>query len=231
MGHTPHLYLPPPWPPTAVPLPPTAAHHLVKVLRLDPGASVTYTDGAGRQGEGRLLDGTVVRGPERSLPPPAIAITMAVAPPHDKDRLRFMIEKLAELEVRRITFLRTRFGAGRLPDLSKSIAWATGALEQSQGAWLMEVATVWTELASLDPANSWFAELDGAEHVEPLPAEATIAIGPEGGWAPGEIPEKAQRLGLGRTVLRVETAAIVAAGIIRRQGPDAAPFAGQEKTV
>jgi 16S rRNA (uracil1498-N3)-methyltransferase len=231
VGHIPHLYLPPPWPPTAVPLPATAAHHLVKVLRLDPGAAVTYTDGAGRHGEGHLRDGTVVRGDEHTVPPPAIAITMAVAPPHDKDRLRFMIEKLAELEVGRVRFLRTRFGAGRLPDLSKSIAWATGALEQSQGAWLMDITTAWTEPASLDPVTSWYAERDGAEQVGPLPAEATIAIGPEGGWAPGEIPENAQRLGLGRTVLRVETAAIVAAGIFRRQGSVIGPFPSQEKTV
>ena len=231
MGHTPHLYLPPPWPLTAVPLPPTAAHHLIKVLRLDPGASVTYTDGAGCHGEGRLLDGTVVRGAERSVPPPTVAITIAVAPPHDKDRLRFMVEKLAELEVRRITFLRTRFGVGRLPDLSKSIAWATGALEQSQGAWLMEITTDWTELVALDLANSWFAERGGAEQVGRLPAEATIAIGPEGGWAPGEVPHKAHRLGLGRTVLRVETAAVVAAGIFRRQGSVTGPLPSQEKTV
>jgi RsmE family RNA methyltransferase len=131
-----------------------------------------------------------------------------------------MIEKLAELEVRRITFLQTRFGAGRLPDLSKATAWAIGALEQSQGAWLPEIVPGWTDPASLDLANSWFADLDGADNPAPVPLELTIAIGPEGGWGPGEIPENATRLGLGRTVLRVETAAVVAAGLIRSRGPD-----------
>jgi RsmE family RNA methyltransferase len=198
---------------------------LAKVLRLDPGAPLTYTDGAGHHGEGRLLDGTVIRGDEHSVPPPPIAITMAVAPPHDKDRLRFMVEKLVELEVRRIIFLQTRFGGGRLPDLFKSIAWATGAMEQSRGAWLTEITPGWTHVGMLDPANSWFADHGASEGIGPLPAEATIAIGPEGGWAPGEVPEGARRLGLGRTVLRVETAAIVAAGLVRRQGPDSGVFA------
>ncbi len=215
MGHTPHLFLQQPWTSTAVPIPATAAHHLTRVLRLDAGAAVTYTDGAGHRGEGRLLEGTVIRGEEHLVPPPPVAITVAVAPPHDKDRLRFMIEKLAELEVLRVVFLKTRFGAGRLPDLFKSTAWVVGALEQSRGNWLMEIAPGWTEVGDLEAQAVWFAEQDGPEYRGSAPATVTIAIGPEGGWSPGEIPEGAARLGLGRTVLRVETAAIVAAGLLR----------------
>lgn len=203
-----------------MPIPPTAAHHLSKVLRLDPGATVTYTDGAGHHGQGQLIDGTVVRGEEHSVPPPSVAITIAVAPPHDKDRLRFMVEKLGELEVRRIVFLKTRFGAGRHPDQAKATAWAISALEQSRGAWLMEIKPGWTEVARLDPANSWFADFGAAELLGPLPVDVTIAVGPEGGWGPGEIPEGVAHLGLGRTVLRVETAAIVAAGLFRTQSID-----------
>jgi len=217
VGHTPHLFLQQPWAPSAVPIPATAAHHLTRVLRLDAGATVTYTDGVGNRGEGRLLDGTVVRGEEHSVSPPPVAITVAVAPPHDKDRLRFMIEKLAELEVRRVVFLKTRFGAGRLPDLFKSTAWVVGALEQSRGNWLMEIAPGWTEVEDLDAPTLLFAEQDGPEYHGQAPATVTIAIGPEGGWGPGEIPAGAARLGLGRTVLRVETAAIVAAGLLRHR--------------
>lgn len=216
MGHTPHLFLQQPWAPTAVPIPATAAHHLTRVLRLDPGAAVTYTDGAGHLGHGRLLDGNVVRGDEQSVPPPPVAITIAVAPPHDKDRLRFMVEKLAELEVRRLVFLKTRFGAGRLPDLFKSTAWVVGALEQSRGNWLMDVAPGWTEVDDLAAPLLLFADQGGPAFPGPAPSAVTVAIGPEGGWGPGEVPEGAARLGFGRTVLRVETAAIVAAGLLRR---------------
>jgi RsmE family RNA methyltransferase len=38
-----------------------------------------------------------------------------------------------------------------------------------------------------------------------------VVIGPEGGWSADEIPEEAVRYDLGETVLRVETAALVAA--------------------
>jgi 16S rRNA (uracil1498-N3)-methyltransferase len=215
VGHTPHLFLQPPWAPNAIPIPATAAHHLTRVLRLEAEAPVTYTDGAGRRGQGRLFEGTVIRGEEQSVPAPPSAITVAVAPPHDKDRLRFMIEKLAELEVRRVVFLKTRFGAGRLPDLFKSTAWVVGALEQSRGSWLMEIAPGWTEVGELAAPSLLFAEQGGPEYHGGAPTTVTVAVGPEGGWSPGEIPDGAGRLGLGRTVLRVETAAIVAAGLLR----------------
>jgi 16S rRNA U1498 N3-methylase RsmE len=38
-----------------------------------------------------------------------------------------------------------------------------------------------------------------------------VVIGPEGGWASGEVPDDVALWGLGDTVLRVETAALVAA--------------------
>ena len=131
-----------------------------------------------------------------------------------------MVEKLAELEVRRLVFLKTRFGAGRLPDLFKSTAWVVGALEQSRGNWLLEVAPGWTEVEALDAPFLLFAEQDGPEYSGQAPTAVTVAIGPEGGWGSGEIPEGAARLGLGRTVLRVETAAIVAAGLLRHRSPE-----------
>ncbi len=100
------------------------------------------------------------------MAPPPVAVTLAVAPPHDKDRLRFMVEKLAELEVRRLAFLQARFGAGRLPDQSKATSWAIGALEQSQGGWLMEISPGWTEVGGLDPANLVVCGPGAAGHQE-----------------------------------------------------------------
>ena len=216
MGHTPHLFLPGgPWVQTAIPTPPGAAHHLAKVLRLGPGAPVTYTDGAGHVGQGLLQDGTVVRGEEDFIEPPSLAVTMVVAPPHDRDRLRFMVEKLAELEVTRLAFLAARFGVGRRPDQSKVTSWAISALEQSRGAWLMEITPGWVDVGGLDPENLWFADRGAPGLSGRPPARVTLAVGPEGGWDEGEVPGGATRLGLGRTVLRVETAAIVAAGMLR----------------
>jgi len=43
------------------------------------------------------------------------------------------------------------------------------------------------------------------------PGDVTIAVGPEGGWSPAELTEAADTVSLGPHVLRVETAAVVAA--------------------
>ena len=44
--------------------------------------------------------------------------------------------------------------------------------------------------------------------------EHTVAIGPEGGWAPDEIGASMTRVSLGDGVLRTETAAIAVAAIL-----------------
>ncbi len=41
-----------------------------------------------------------------------------------------------------------------------------------------------------------------------------VAVGPEGGWAPGEWETTRRRVSLGPTVLRGETAAVVAAALV-----------------
>jgi RsmE family RNA methyltransferase len=45
----------------------------------------------------------------------------------------------------------------------------------------------------------------------------SVAIGPEGGWAPNEWDESRRRVGLGPTVLRAETAGVVAASVLAFQ--------------
>lgn len=44
-----------------------------------------------------------------------------------------------------------------------------------------------------------------------IPQAHTVVIGPEGGFADDEIPEGTTRWDLGPTILRLETAAVVAA--------------------
>ena len=52
-----------------------------------------------------------------------------------------------------------------------------------------------------------------------LPRSPTVAVGPEGGFAPDELPEDATPLGLGPRVLRTETAAIAVASIVGCRSP------------
>jgi 16S rRNA (uracil1498-N3)-methyltransferase len=220
VGHRPHLYLPPPWTGPTVELSNNQRHHLLSVLRLQEAEELSYTDGAGLLGIGHLQGGSVVRSAEERRPAPRPHLTLAVAPPSDKDRARFLVEKAAELEVARIVWLATRYGQGHPPPLSKAIAWAVAGLEQSQGAHLLGIEPALMSPDQLE-SQSWSGETwltvgDGG----PLPDEAreiiTVAIGPEGGWAPEELSLGLPRIGLGRTTLRVETAALTIAALLMR---------------
>jgi 16S rRNA U1498 N3-methylase RsmE len=67
-----------------------------------------------------------------------------------------------------------------------------------------------TELVTLSGLDGPVAVCEQGGSKEP-PHARTVVIGPEGGWAPGEVPEEAMLFDLGDTILRVETAAVVAA--------------------
>jgi 16S rRNA (uracil1498-N3)-methyltransferase len=208
MGHIPHLLIPAPWEGPRIEIGGGQADHLRRVLRHRPGEPVTYTDGAGEIGSG-IYDDAVMRGQEVSSPRPSDLVVVA-APPASKDRLRFMVEKLAELGVAELRFLSTIRGQGRVPAESKLKEWAVSALEQSGGSWLMRTSV---PSVGLDRIEEPYVICDrGGDPGRPR--ARTIVIGPEGGWDESEIPVGVPRFGLGDTTLRVETAAVVAAARI-----------------
>ena len=214
MAHVPHVYLPAPWPDGTIPLLDRTRHHLRGVLRARPGDEVTYTDGFGSVGVGALASDGVVRGDERSVPAPSRGLAVAVAPPRRTERARVVVEKLGELGVDRLVWLDTAHG-GRPPRHDKVVAWTVAALEQSRGAHLLDVAEQPIRLHDLRAGSGqplWVAE--AGHNLLPSVAdkgEVIVAIGPEAGFAEEEIPADALRFGLGGRILRVETAAIVAA--------------------
>ena len=208
MGHVPHLYIPAPWQDTALSIDPAAVHHLRRALRRSDGDPVTYTDGVGALGDGHLEGDWIIRGSETTVPRPSRPV-IAVAAPSQKDRVRFLVEKVAELGTLDLWWIRTRFGEGRPPAPDKAQAWSRSALEQSRSAWLMQVGTAPVDFSDL-PAGTVFADREGSE-VSDLARASCVAIGPEAGWSADEVPVTAPRVSLGPMVLRVETAAMAAA--------------------
>jgi 16S rRNA (uracil1498-N3)-methyltransferase len=222
MAHVPHLLLRSPWADSHIALEPATRKHLEKVLRRARGSAVSYTDGEGTLGTGTLAEGpdgavVVLREHEERVARFEPAVTIAVAPPKATDRVRFLVEKLAELGVDRIAWLRTAHGEGRPPSPAKTAAWATMALEQSRAAWRTEVAGS-MNIGDL-PDGAIYADPGGgpwdAGELRSAGQSLVVAIGPEGGFAPGEIPAGAPCVRLSERVLRVETAAIVAAVLVR----------------
>ena len=212
MKHIPHLVVGAPWDSGKLRLSVVQWRHITKVLRMKSGQPVTYTDGLGTIGKGILGPQMIERGDEATVDRPT-NLTLAVAPPANKDRQRFLVEKLAELGIARLVWLETERGMERVANAAKVFSWVVAAVEQSRGAYLMEISDKLVRLSDLD-GNLVICHPGGEDN--PVDADV-IAVGPEGGFSDDEIPPGSRLWDLGPTVLRVETAAIVAAISTRRK--------------
>lgn len=206
MKHSPHVVVGAPWTGDSLNLSILQWKHLTKVLRLNRGDQISYTDGLGHLGQGTLGNHAVARGDEHEVQRIS-ELVVASAPPSNRDRQRFLVEKLAELGVARLRWLRTTRGKNRVASGAKVFSWVLSAVEQSRGAWLMETSSdlvSWSDLA-------WPVVVCHQGGQTGTPHVRTVVIGPEGGFADEEIPADVVRWDLGHTILRVESAAIVAA--------------------
>lgn len=187
-------------------------HHLFRVLRVRDGDLVTVTDGAGRWRECRAVGdhvepSTAVEFVPRRVEP----LTVAFAIPK-QDRPEWIVQKLTEIGIDRIVLLHAERSVVRWSDdradrhMAKLARVAAEAVQQSRGVWLPELHPPRTAMEIL--AGVPVAEPGGREL---RPGDATIAVGPEGGWSGRELERAGDLVSLGATVLRVETAAIVAA--------------------
>jgi 16S rRNA (uracil1498-N3)-methyltransferase len=215
MAHIPHLLLQGPFTEDSVRLTDRQKSHLARVLRRSAGSEVSYTNGAGLTGAGVLDGDVVVRGSEVQAERPVPALCMAVAPPRSKDRARFVVEKLAELGVDELRWVKTRFGQSDPPAREKALSWAIGALEQSRGAWLLEISGP-SAIDELDHPVV-VADLTGSGAVPPDVSRCTVLVGPEGGFEAGELTPEMIRFRLSERVLRTETAALVGAFAVLKE--------------
>ena len=188
------------------------AHHVFRVLRVKPGETVTVTDGAGRwracgAGDGELQPTGEVHEVARRTHPLTVACTIP-----KQDRPEWIVQKLVELGIDRIVLLHSersvvRWNAERAErHLAKLRRVAAEALQQSRGVWLPELSG---PLPAIDVLPTAAAAEPGAPPI--AAGHRVVAIGPEGGWSPMELDAAESTVSIGDTVLRVETAAIVAA--------------------
>lgn len=206
------------------------ARHLTRVLRAKVGDTVALFDGRGQAWEARVAG--IGRDKVKldlgdalpTIPPPAVAVTLAVALPKG-DRQKWMVEKLTELGVSRLVPLITTRGVAEATDSARSRLerGVVEACKQCGRDTLMEIgaATSMADLLAAAPTGTrtLLADPHGSPPEAVLAAEPTAAIlvlvGPEGGFTAEEVTtlEAAgcQRVTFGRHILRVETAAIAAA--------------------
>ncbi len=201
-----------------VPIDDEVEHHLRRVLRLRPGEPVTVTDLAGR------WRSTVVAGSRERLeleisgdvvatdrPPGRVAIASSIP---KGDRLDWMVQKLTELGVDRLTLLHaerstTRWDEGRAgAHRARAERVSLEACRQSRRVWAMQIDG---PVPALSLLPTCVVAEPGGRPVEP--ADDAIAIGPEGGWSDVERDAARDAVSLGANILRVETAAIAAAAL------------------
>ena len=207
------------------------AHHLIHVMRAEPGLEVTLFDGRGEEclAVVERIERNTVRlsivarhKVDRELP---LKLTLGVALPKG-DRQRWLIEKATELGVARITPLLTRRAVSRpteqtIKKLRRAVVEASKQCGRNRLMQINPPAT-WLDFITqtAGETNRLLAHpgLERSNVVNNSGTAYTLAIGPEGGFTEAEVSEaiKAgwQGIDLGHRTLRIETATLFLASII-----------------
>ena len=236
------FYVPEGFDQSEIELPAEEAHHALHVLRKGPGDRLALFDGRGRVAKGRIARArrktvhVVIEDLSSPEPTPARQIVLAVAFPKG-ERTRWLVEKATEIGVSRLIPLTTERSVvdprpSRIARLRQTVIAACkqsgrnrlmeidGPLTLSE--WLEGSVTSVTRLACDSgglPISTCLPEISAFNH-RSAPQEVQISIGPEGGFSPSELAAMRSAgvtiVSLGGTILRIETAAIVAAGFVIR---------------
>jgi 16S rRNA (uracil1498-N3)-methyltransferase len=193
--------------------------HLERSLRMRPGAAVTVSDGAGAWRTVRLGPTLEPEGPVQAEERPRPGLVVGFAPVKG-DRADLVVQKLTELGVDAIVPLITERSVVRWDGeraarhLERHRRIVREAAMQSRNPW---PPTVEDQL----PLDRFLAARPDAALADPggtAPLEGctAVAIGPEGGFAPGEL-EGRSTVRLPGRILRTETAAIAAAVLLAAQ--------------
>ena len=191
-------------------------HHLGRVLRLRDGESVTASNGRGQWRACVWRNGALeVAGEVVASAPPIVRCAVAFTPVKG-DRNEWAVQKLTEIGIDEVIILApTQHSVVRWSDADKQLRKlrlvAREAAMQSRRVWLPNIVG----LAALHEVCAG----DGAAVADPdgvaLHAGVSlVVVGPEGGFAEEELPAGVPRVQLGDTILRAETATLVAATLL-----------------
>lgn len=210
-------------------LDPEESHHAARVLRLKPGDALNVFDGAGREWAATIDAATkdrvtVVVGPEvtgRIEPPLRIVLCQANVRP---EKLEWVLQKGTEIGVAAFRIFMSERVEAPPPSPARLTRYGRILLEacKQSGRRVLPSLTV----GELDAPGAEAVAIVLAGRSAPLaailagspPAEAGIAVGPEGGLTDAEVSsltERGWRAGsLGPRVLRTETAGAIAAAVV-----------------
>jgi 16S rRNA (uracil1498-N3)-methyltransferase len=206
------------------------SRHCTKVMRLSLGDEIIVFDGKGKSLLCRITEAKKQVSAEilktikdDSIRP--LSLTLAVSPTKSSDRMEWMVEKLVELGIARIVFIKTEKGERSRINEIRLFKKAVSAMKQSGNLWLPSIET---EVKFKDFIVSDTSEFKYVAHcfnedksqIDSQLSDSSISmlIGPEGDFSNTEV-NLAQEAGfepisLGLPRYRTETAAVVACTLI-----------------
>ncbi|MCC7205007.1 MAG: 16S rRNA (uracil(1498)-N(3))-methyltransferase [Phycisphaeraceae bacterium] len=224
-------------PPEPVWLDQDEARHALRVLRLRPGEPVEIFNGQGLAARGDFLcqgrDAGVKLTSLRHTPRPMPTLTLAVAMPKGP-RVDQLVSQLTQLGVDTLVPLLTERtvvdpGQSKLDRLRKLVI---ESAKQCGRDWLMDIAppTTFSVLLTLPRDLLLIADplgrpLDAhtTQQAAPSPHSLLVLVGPEGGLTPDEtelaIAAGGRPWRFASHILRIETAAVAAAALLRNAWP------------
>jgi len=185
-------------------------HHLNQVLRLKDGDKVNISDGKGLISYGNFINNCVeIKNSKVYQRQNSLKIFVPYL--REKNRFRFLIEKLTELNVNEIYIGITKNTQNTNYSKSKIQEWVVSALEQSGSAYLPEL--FFPENINFSVFTTCF-DISGESFDKKTRKTNNFAIGPEGGWTDEELSKFQYKIKMSEFSLRTETAAITAVSLM-----------------
>ncbi len=208
---------------------PEESSHCIRTLRHKTGDRIYLVNGNGEKYAATIAEAHTKKCLVRDLvlveqqDAPLPAIHLAIAPTKNLDRMEWMVEKLCELGISRITFIQCQHSERKVLKLDRLERKTISALKQSGNLWQVQ-------LAGLVPFDAFVSSLPensdrhiavvkpGLPHlfqsIDHTANEQVVLIGPEGDFSDQEIAAASeagfQPVCLGESTLRTETAGLVA---------------------
>lgn len=208
-------------------LDPDESRHLTRVLRKPIGDLVYFTNGKGSLFTCKVEDNNPKKAilrvvSEEFVTQPDFYIHLAIAPTKSPDRLEWMMEKITEIGVQEVSFIRSENSEKFQVNEDRIYKKTVNACKQSFQTWLPQVNPVreFSEFIydrNLATYQRFICYVDESipQHLiqQAKPGESyLVLVGPEGDFSPGEIKDAVSQgfkpCSLGKSRLRTETAGL-----------------------
>lgn len=209
-------------------LPPDESRHCVQVLRRQVGDAITVVDGRGTYYEAVITEANAKRcsfavEQTRREPVRPFRVHLAVAPTKNLDRTEWLVEKLVEVGVDQLSFIKCAHSERQVLKTERLMKKAVAAMKQAGRATLpvlddlQPFATILTSPSQEEQrfiAYVNFSNPTSLKQAAQPRGSYVVLIGPEGGFSEAEVNQAKQAgfhgVSLGDYRLRTETAGLVA---------------------